>query len=147
MVPPGFTQGQIDELLGDVPGNVRVVTRDSIPRTHVANDLESLIPTDLTSPPMEVESERANRWGSSLLTRALKRLGVTPKDAVVVHGIGGDGEGTVTVTIYGVPGIDHERLRSEFRSVIFRIPGSQWGSRTISGREVEWSCSGRGTEW
>ena len=139
MVPPSFTQEQIDELLADVPGDVRVVSRDSIPKRHVASDLESLIPGDLTSPPMEIESDRANRWGSSLLARALKRLDVAPKDTLVVHGIGGDGEGTVTVTIYGVPGIDAERLTSEFRSVIFRIPGSKWESRTVSGREVQWA--------
>ncbi len=139
MVPPGFTQDQIDELLVGVPGNVKIVTRDSIPRSHAANDLESLIPIDLSTPPMEIESERANRWGSSLLTRALKRLGVAPKDAVVVHGMGGDGEGTVTVSIYSVPGIDPERLTSAFRSVIFRIPGSTWESRTIAGREVQWA--------
>jgi hypothetical protein len=139
MVPPSFTQDQIDELLADVPLNVRIVTRDAIPKTHVATNLESLIPIDLTSPPMEIESDRANRWGSSLLTRALKRLAVAPNDAAVVHGIGGDTEGTVTVTIYSVPGIDAERLTSEFRSVIFRIPGSNWESRTISGREVQWA--------
>jgi hypothetical protein len=141
MVPPHFTQEQIDELLADVPGDVRVVTRDSIPipNAHVANSLESLIPTDLTSPPMEIESDRANRWGSPLLTRALKRLGISPNDAIVAHGMGRNGPEMLTVSIYDVPGIDAERLTSEFRSVIFRIPGSRWESRTISGREVQWA--------
>ena len=143
MVPPGFTQEQVDELLGDlrgnVPGNIQVVTPESIPKRHAAIELEALIPVDLTTPPMEIDSERASRWGSSLLTRALKRVGVAAKDSAVAHGMGGDGEGTVTVSIYGVPGIDADRLTSEFRSVIFRLPGSKWESRKIAGRDVQWA--------
>lgn len=142
MIPPGFGQEQIDELLAHLPGDVQVLTSDAIhPRSHVAPELESLIPADLTSPTMETESVRAKTWGSSLLTRALRRLRISPKDAVVVHAIGGDGEGTMTATIYSVPGIDAERLTTEFRFVIFHIPGSTWEPRTIGGREVQWASS------
>jgi hypothetical protein len=139
IVPPGFTQEQLVELLADVPGHVTVLPRDAITKAHAATELEALIPADMTSPSMEIESVRANRWGSSLLTRALKRLGIVPKDAVVAHGLGGDGEATLTVSIYRVPGIDEGRLALEFRSVIFRLPGSQWETRAIAGREVQWA--------
>jgi len=143
LVPPGYSKEQVDLLLADAalpfPGVLNVMSPDSVPRSHVAAHLEALIPIDLSSPPLELESERADRWGSSLLTRALKLLGVSPKDAVVVHAIGGDGEGTVTVSLYAVPAVDAERLVSEFRSVIFRIPGSTWETRSIAGRRVEWA--------
>jgi hypothetical protein len=140
MVPPGFGMGELEALLGRLPGDVQVVTSDSLgPRPHAAPDLEALIPSDLTSPPMEVESDSAKGWDSSLLTRALKRLGVPLEDAHVVHAIGGEGPATLTISIYSVPGVDPARLVEEFRSVIFRIPGSEWEPRTIAGREVQWA--------
>jgi hypothetical protein len=139
MVPPGFSQEDIDRLLADIPGDVEVMDPDSVPKSHVSAEMESLIPVDLASPSMQVESIRANKWGSSLLTRALKRLGVTPKDSVVVRGIGGDGERTLVVMVYDVPGIDANRLTTEFRSVIFHIPGSNWESRNIAGKQVQWA--------
>jgi len=140
MVPDGLDQKQLDELLAYLPGDVQVLASESVgPRSHVAPELEALIPKDLTAPPMDVESDPAAGWGSSLLTRALKRLGVASKDAVVVHGMGGDGEATLTVTIYGVPGVDADALASEFRSVIFRLPGTEWEERTVEGRQVMWA--------
>lgn len=139
MAPSGFSQEQIDELLAEVPGEVRVVSPDSVPKSHVSAKAESLIPVDLTTPPMQVESVHANKWGSSLLTRALNRLGVAPKDSVVVYGIGGDGERTLVVTVYDVPGIDAARLTTEFRIVIYRLPGSRWETLTVAGRQVEWA--------
>ena len=139
MAPSGFSQEQIDELLAEVPGEIRVVSPESVPKSHVSAKAESLIPVDLTTPPMQVESVHARKWGSSLLTRALKRLGVAPKDSVVVYGIGGDGERTLVVTVYDVAGIDAARLTTEFRSVIFHLPGSTWESRTIAGKQVQWA--------
>jgi hypothetical protein len=134
---PGLRPDQLEELLAGLQGDVEVVDSAMFgARSHVAPDLEALIPSDLASPHLEIESDSAATWGSSLLTRALKRLGVSSKDAVVVHAIGGEGEGTLTATIYGVPGIDPDRLASEFRSVIFRLPGSDWEMQTIDGREV-----------
>jgi hypothetical protein len=115
-------------------------TEEEMP--HVAPELESLIQRDLTSPPMQVSSVSATHWGSSLLNRALKRLGTRPKDAVVVSGVGGEGGRTLTVSIYGVPGVSAERLEAEFQSVIFRPPGSKWGRREIAAGEVNWA-SGR----
>ena len=140
MVPDGLDQQQLDKLLAYLPGDVQVLASDAVgPRSHVAPELEALIPPDLTSPPMDVESDPASGWGSSLLTRALKRLGIASKDAVVVHGMGGGGEATLTVTIYGVPGVDAVRLSSEFRSVIFRLPGTDWEERSVEGRQVTWA--------
>ena len=140
MIPPGFSQAEIDELLARLPADVNVMTPGSMPpRPHVATELEGLIPADLTSPPMELESLSAKSWKSSILKRALKRLEIAPKDAVVVHGMGGSGQGTLTVMIYAVPGIDAVRLASEFRAVIFRLPGSKWDTRSIGGRDVQWA--------
>lgn len=144
MLPPGFSEDQLGDLLapwGDTEVTVmRPPTEEQMP--HVAPDLESLIPRDITSPPMQVSSVRGTDWGSSLLHRALKRLETRPKDAVVVTGMGGEGEQTLTVSIYGVPGVSAERLEAEFQSVIFRLPGSKWQRRDIAGRQVNWA-SGR----
>jgi hypothetical protein len=139
IAPPGFTQEQMDEFLADVPGEVRVVSPDSVRKSHVSAEAEALIPVDLATPPMQLESFQANKWGSSLLARALKRLGARPKDCVVVYGIGGDGERTLVAMVYAVPGIEADRLTAEFRSVIFHIPGSKWESRMIAGKQVQWA--------
>jgi hypothetical protein len=144
MLPPGFAEDQLSELLapwGDTEVTImRLPTEEQMP--HLAPDLEALIPLDLTSPPMEVSSVRATDWGSSLLNRALKRLETKPKDAVVVTGMGGRGEDTLTVTIYGVSGITAERLLAEFQAVFPRLPGSKWQPREVSGKGVSWA-SGR----
>jgi hypothetical protein len=143
MFPPDFSQEQIDDFLKDLPGDVQMMPRSTQEqRPHAAPDLEALIPVDLAKPPMEVSSVRAEKWGSSLLKRALKHLDVQPRDAVVVTAIGGLGEMTLTVTLYGVPGASVERLEVEFRSVIFLLPGSKWEPRTVAGRELQWA-SGR----
>lgn len=144
MLPPGFSEDELGELLAPW-GNTEVTvmrppTEAQMP--HLAPDLEALIPRDLTVPPMEVSSVRATDWGSSLLNRALKRLETRPKDAVVVTGMGGLGGQTLTVTIYGVPGVSAERLAAEFQTVFPHLPGSKWQAREIAGKSVAWA-SGR----
>ncbi|MCA1570345.1 MAG: hypothetical protein LC798_08535 [Chloroflexi bacterium] len=61
---------------------------------------------------------------------------------MVVNGLGGQGERTLTVSIYGVRAVSAKRLESEFQSVIFRLSGSKWQRREIAGRDVNWA-SGR----
>lgn len=144
MLPPGLSEDQLGELLapwGDTEVTVmRPPTEEQMP--HLAPELEALIPRDLTAPPMEISSVRATDWGSSLLNRALKRLATRPMDSVVVTGMGGRGEQTLTVTIYGVPGVSAERLAKEFQTVFPRLPGSKWQAREIAGKSVAWA-SGR----
>ena len=144
MLPPGFSEDQLGELLAP-RGDTELTamgppTEEQMP--HRSPELEALIPRDLTSPAMQVSSVSATDWGSSLLKRALKRLEIRPKDAIVVNGLGGKGEQTLTVSIYGVPNLSAERLEAEFQSVIFRLPGSTWQRRDIAGRQVNWA-SGR----
>lgn len=144
MLPPGFSEEELGELLapwGDTEVTVmRPPTEEQMP--HVAPELEALIPRDLSAPPMEISSVRATAWGSSLLNRALRRLETRPKDADAVTGMGGRGEQTLTVTIYGVPGVSAERLSAEFQTVLPRLPGSKWQSRGVEGKAVSWA-SGR----
>lgn len=116
-----------------------VVMRPPEQSPHEAPDLERLIPTDLTSPPMDVESLSAARWASSLLNRALKRLGIAPRDAVVVTAIGGFGPAVLTVTLYGVPGVAADRLASEFEFVISLPTKGTWRERDVAGRSVRWA--------
>jgi hypothetical protein len=142
MFPPDFTQDEIDAFLSEYPGEIEVMPRPTREqRPHVAPELEALIPGALATPLMEVSSVRASDSRSSLLNRALKRLDVRPRDAVVVHSMGGSGETTLTVVLYGVPGIDAGRLETEFQSVIYLPPGSKWERQTVSGRAVNWASS------
>jgi hypothetical protein len=104
---------------------------------HAALALEALIPADLTDPPMDLTTVTAVEWGSSLLRRSLKRLAVPPGDALVAYGMGGHGEETLTVVLFGVRGVDQARLLAEFRSVIFAA-GRSWQTKLVAGREVEW---------
>jgi hypothetical protein len=144
MLPPGFSEDELGGLLEPWDGTdvtvMRPPTEAQMP--HVAPNLESLIPRDLSEPPIQVSSVRATDWGSSLLNRALKRLETRPRDAVVVSGLGGEEDHTLTVSIYGVPAVSAERLEAEFQAVIYRPPGSRWGRRDIAGRHVNWA-SGR----
>ena len=142
MFPPDFTRDEIDAFLGEYPGEIEVMPRPTREqRPHAAPELEALIPVDLTTPSMEVSSVRASDFRSSLLNRVLRRLEVRPRDAVVVHSMGGSGETTLTVVLYGVPGIEAGRLETEFQSVIYLPPGSKWARRTVGGREVNWASS------
>lgn len=106
---------------------------------HLAPDLEALIPSGLADPPMTTSSVTGAQWGDSLLSRALRRLGVEPRHAVVANGIGGTGPGTVTVTLYSVPGIDAARLDAELSAAIHLPPKGRWTERDIAGRQVNWA--------
>jgi hypothetical protein len=109
-------------------------------KPHEAPELERLLPTDLTDPPLETWSVSASGWGSSLLKHALTRLEVSPGDAVVVVGIGGHGEKTLTITLYAVPDVPADRLTEEFELVISLPPKGEWGVRQIAGKSVQWAA-------
>jgi hypothetical protein len=106
---------------------------------HAAPHLEALLPRDITSPPLDVSSVLASDWGSSLVNRALKRLDVRPRDAVVVTGMGGSGEHTLTVMLYGIRGVVADRLVAEFGSAIYLPPRGKWSTREFAGRTVNWA--------
>lgn len=110
---------------------------------HADHGLEALIPRDVTSPPIALSSTSATQWASSLLNRTLKRLGVKPKDVIVVSGIGGQRDDTVAVTLYSVPGIPGDTLNSEFATGLDRPPGGRWEQRDLGGALVNWT-SGSG---
>ncbi len=106
---------------------------------HVALELERLLHGPFT--PDQVDSTTSTHWGSSQLRRALRALGVKPRDAIVVTAMRGSGPGTVVATIYSVAGASAEALEREFRGVIARPPGGGWEKRSIGGREA-WCASG-----
>jgi hypothetical protein len=104
-----------------------------------AAELEAMLPRNLTDPPLEVESHPASQWGSSLLNRALKRLDVRPGDAVVVTAMGGHGPDALALTLYGLPGVAADRLRTEFASVIHLPQRAAWTTRVMAHRTVNWA--------
>ena len=109
------------------------------PRPRATPDLEALIPADLADPPLRVSSVAASDWGSSLLRRALKRLGVRAGDGRVVSAVGGHGDETLVVMLYSVPETDHGRLVAEFVDVITLPPRGRWATREVAGRVVQWA--------
>jgi hypothetical protein len=108
---------------------------------HGRVDLESLIPPELTDPPMDVTSSTGTTYGSSLLNRALRRLGVKPKDVSVVDGMGRRGDATVTVSAYVVPGVGAAVLEAEFGTVVYKPGRGPWATTRLGGRDV-WSSAG-----
>jgi hypothetical protein len=104
---------------------------------HRDADLEALIPPDAVEPPVVMRSVTATQWGSSLLNRALKRLGVRPREATVASGIGT--RGAIVVTVYRVPGAPASRLMEEFGSVIYKPPRARWSERTVGSTTVLWA--------
>jgi hypothetical protein len=105
---------------------------------HGAPELEALIPRDITSPPTALSSVSATQWGSSLLNRTLKRLGVKPRDVVVVNGVGGRGEEALMVALYGIPGVAREKLDAAF-SFGLATPGGKWQKLDVGGTLVNWA--------
>lgn len=141
---PDMSQEQIDAVMREMASELGgvIVTRptpEEMP--HAAPALEALLPRDITSPPLEVSSVPASQWGSSLINRALKRLDVRPRDAMIVSGLGGLGEATLSVSLYGMPGIGADRLMAEFESSIYLPPRSKWVVREVAGRTVNWATS------
>jgi hypothetical protein len=74
-----------DEIVAGAAGPIAVQinadgTYDLIEREipHAAPDLEAIFPVDVVDPPIAMSSVVATHWGPSLLTRALKQLGVRP---------------------------------------------------------------------
>ncbi len=112
-VPDSMTKAELDAYMDAAfqDGNLEMVRVSDLERPHVAPDLERLVVQQLGLAASEVSSVPAAQWGSSLLNRALKRLGVRPRDAVVVSALIGDGEGTVMFSMYAVPGIATQSLR------------------------------------
>ena len=60
---------------------------------------------------------------------------------MIATGMGGSGEATLTVVLYGVPGIEADRLLAEFASVISLPRGGKSVVREVAGHEVTWATS------
>lgn len=131
---PEQIQAVMNEMAAELGGEIMLPpTPEQLP--HVAPDLEALLPRDITSPPLDVSSVSASQWGSSLVNRALKRLDVRPRDAVVVTGMGGP----LIVMLYGIPGVATDRLMDEFGSAIYLPTRGTWSAREFAGRMVNWA--------
>lgn len=141
-ISPNMSPDEIAAAVKEMVENLGgvVLSPPTLERTpHAAPDLEALLPRDITSPPLEAWSVPATHWQSSLLNRALKRLGTRPGDATVVTGLGGSGDGVLTVTLYGVPGAPADRLASEFAAVLHLPPGAEWSEREMTGHLINWA--------
>lgn len=114
---------------------------------HAAPELEALVPVDVVDPPIAMSSVDATQWGSSLLNRALKNLGVRPRDVMVASGVGGNGERTIAVTVYRVPGASPDRLKEAFGEVIDRPRRASWSDRSVGGIRVSWAEGREGHEY
>jgi hypothetical protein len=139
---PDMSREEIEAAMNEMAsqlGGVIVSPPGPEQMPHAAPALEALLPRDIASPPLEVSSVTASQWGSSLVNRALKRLEVRPRDAMIVTGMGGSGEATLTIVLYGVPGIEADRLLAEFVSAIYLPPRGKWVVREVAGQTVNWA--------
>ncbi len=143
ITPPGYSDEDWAEVVRRAEAGEPFEPRPQDERymPHADPGLEALIPRDATTPPIALSSTLATHWGSSLLNRTLKRLGVKPKDVTVVSGIGGERDETVAVTLYAVPGIPHDKLNAEFAFGIDRPPGGRWEQRDVAGIPVNWASA------
>jgi hypothetical protein len=149
---------KFDDLLADAPFDFEALPIGSGPTAvrvdaegawhveqmempHEAPDLEALIPDDLVGPGAHRMSSTAADWGSSLLSRALRRLDATPKQCHIASVMSMTEDSMVGATLYRVPGVPASRLENEFGTVIHRPTKQPWRRTTISGRSV-WSAAG-----
>jgi hypothetical protein len=137
-----MSREQIEALMGEIAARVGGVVSsppDWAEMPHAASHLEALLPTDITAPPLQATSVSASTYGSSLLNRALKRLGVQPRAVTVVTAMGGTGPEVLVVTLYEVPGVTAVRLETEFAAVIVLPPRGSWTSSDVAGRTRSWA--------
>jgi hypothetical protein len=106
---------------------------------HDAPDLEALVPHAIGGLPLHISSTRVSDWQSSLLRRAVERLGVDPMEAFVALGLGGSGDDTVAVTLYAIPGVPQDRLEAEFSGTEYLADGQSWERRDVGGKVVWWT--------
>jgi hypothetical protein len=137
-VPDSMTSAELDAYMDDLVSRtvVHEIRVDEMEPPHEAPELESLIRVRLGAGTSDVGSATANHWGSSKLSRALKRLGVRPRDATVVSAIVGDGEQSTMVAVYALPGIEAATLETVFADAIHRPSPRPWQPTEIAGRRV-----------
>jgi hypothetical protein len=137
-VPDQDSMRQMQESMDRIAAELAAAGIRPPPPPHAMPDLEAPVPPDLTSPPMNVSSRTAMESGSSLLRRALKRLGLRPVDVHIANAMGGSGNETLVIVLFALPGVERERLLAEFQSVIF-VPRGSWETRAVGGRDVLWT--------
>ena len=108
-------------------------------RSHVAPELEAMIPVGLVESKNRPTSVRATDWGAPTINRALKAVGVRPRDAIVVCTLGGKRQDVHMITMVGVPGVTAETLAAAFEPAIWKPRGVRWQRRDIEGRSVWWA--------
>jgi hypothetical protein len=109
-------------------------------RMHVSPELEALVPGGLVDSTGRPSSVRATEWAAPAVNRALRAVGVRPRDAVVVNALGGKRRGVHAVTIFGVPGVAADALAAAFEPSIARPRGGgRWQLRDVAGRAVWWA--------
>ena len=106
---------------------------------HVAPELEALIPAGLVDSDAKPTSGPMTGWGQPGVNRALRLVGVRPRDAVVVSALGGKHGQVHTVTLFGVPGVAADQLAGAFGAAIYKPRRARWERRNIAGRAVWWA--------
>lgn len=86
-----------------------------------------------------MDSGVGTNYGSSLLTRALRQLGVRPRDVTIANGLAREGEDVFGLSLYRVPGASAEALSTAFASAIYRPRGSAWEIRRVGDIDVWWA--------
>lgn len=71
------------------------------------------------------------------IRKHLQELGTDKRAVAVAHAMAATGDGTVTVTICSIPGIDQARLNN-LVPTIAKQPGARCAERTVGNETVYW---------
>jgi hypothetical protein len=82
-------------------------------------------------------STTASDWGSSILNRALKSLGVKPRDARVATAMLGRGTEGLTGFVVSIPGASKDSLWAVV-PIISDVPEANCRMRDVAGKNVRW---------
>jgi hypothetical protein len=107
---------------------------------HEALDLEALLPFHVAGIGLEHSSARAEAFGSTLLLRAIERVGGDAAESYVAVGLGGTSDDTIAVTLYAIPGIAQDALEAEFERPEYLADDQAWERREVAGKDVRWAA-------
>jgi hypothetical protein len=105
------------------PSGMTITPIDALPRSHVSPGLEARL-VDVLASEVETQSCTARAWGSAVLNRLVRELGVAEAATVVTAmGPGRDG---VHVEIIHTPGVAADLLRQRLRPYFEAGASSKW---------------------
>jgi hypothetical protein len=100
--------------------------------------LAARVPADCWPDGAEVTTLTGTQWGDAKLNRALRGLGVRPRDVEVISGQARQGSG-VLFLVWRVPGVDAAAPAAASEAVVTKpVIRRPWELSTVGDRAVRW---------